>query len=66
MPYTAVDLAAGHFIFHGAESDQLAATIATRGRGDYPGLGWIVVALQPVDTAWPKPTASRSAYCCLG
>lgn len=50
-PYTAADLAAGHFIFHSAEGDRLAAAVATRGRGDYSGLGWIVVALQPVDTA---------------
>ncbi|MDR7035712.1 diguanylate cyclase (GGDEF)-like protein [Methylobacterium sp. BE186] len=50
-PYTAADLASGHFIVHSAEGDRLAAAAATRGRGDYPGLGWIVVALQPVDTA---------------
>lgn len=50
-PYTAAELASGHFIVHTAEGDRLAAAAATRGRGDYPGLGWIVVALQPVDTA---------------
>ena len=50
-PYTLADLASGHFIVHGPEGDRLAAAAATRGRGDYPGLGWIVVALQPVDTA---------------
>lgn len=49
--YTAANLAAGPFIVHGADGDRLAAAAATRGRGDYPGLGWIVVALQPVDTA---------------
>ncbi|WP_375454390.1 diguanylate cyclase [uncultured Methylobacterium sp.] len=50
-PYTPVEVASGHFIVHSAEGDRLAAAAATRGRGDYPGLGWIVVALQPVDTA---------------
>ena len=50
-PYTAAELATAHFIVHGAEGDRLAAAAVTRGRGDYPGLGWIVVALQPVDTA---------------
>jgi diguanylate cyclase (GGDEF)-like protein len=29
----------------------LAALVATRGQGDYPGLGWIVMARQPVDVA---------------
>ncbi|WP_457105958.1 diguanylate cyclase [Methylobacterium sp. P5_C11] len=50
-PYTAADLASGHFIVHSTGGDQLAAAAATRGRGNYRGLGWIVVALQPVDTA---------------
>jgi diguanylate cyclase (GGDEF)-like protein len=50
-PYTAADLTSGHFIVHSAEGDRLATAAVTRGRGDYPGLGWIVVALQPVDTA---------------
>ncbi|WP_419953776.1 diguanylate cyclase [Methylobacterium sp.] len=50
-PYSAADLAAGHFIARGPGGDQFAAVSATRGRGDYTGLGWIVVALQPVQTA---------------
>ncbi len=50
-PYSAAELAAGHFTVLGAGENRLAAATATRGRGDYPGLGWIVVALQPVDTA---------------
>lgn len=51
VPYTVAQLAAGHFIDRGAGGDRLAAAAATRGRGDYAGLGWIVVALQPLDTA---------------
>ncbi|CAA2107093.1 Diguanylate cyclase DosC [Methylobacterium bullatum] len=50
-PYSPADLAAGHFIASGPDGKRLAAVSATRGRGDYTGLGWIVVALQPVDTA---------------
>jgi diguanylate cyclase (GGDEF)-like protein len=50
-PYTAAELASGHFVVHNAKGDQLAAVSSTRGRGEYQGLGWIVVALQPVDTA---------------
>ncbi|MCJ2023984.1 hypothetical protein [Methylobacterium sp. J-067] len=50
-PYTAAELVSGHFIVHRVEGDQLAAAAVTRGRGDYRGLGWTVVALQPVDTA---------------
>lgn len=50
-PYSPADLAAGHFIARSPGGDQFAAVSATRGRGDYTGLGWIVVALQPVQTA---------------
>ncbi|MBB2961425.1 sensor domain-containing diguanylate cyclase [Methylobacterium sp. R2-1] len=50
-PYTAAELAAGRFIDRRAGGDRLATAAATHGRGDYAGLGWIVVALQPVDTA---------------
>lgn len=50
-PYTAEELAVGHFTVRSADGIHLAAAAVTRGRGDYPGLGWIVVALQPTDTA---------------
>ncbi|KQQ18594.1 Diguanylate cyclase [Methylorubrum extorquens] len=50
-PFAAAELVAGHFIDHRTGGDRLAAAASTRGRGDYAGLGWIVVALQPVDTA---------------
>lgn len=65
-PYTAAELASGHFIVHGGEVDRLAATAATRGRGDYPGLGWIVVALQPVDTALAGANRLTSLILLLG
>ncbi|KQT52088.1 diguanylate cyclase [Methylobacterium sp. Leaf456] len=51
VPYTVAQLTAGHFIDHGADGDRLVAASTTRGRGDYAGLGWIVVALLPLDTA---------------
>ncbi|KQQ13380.1 diguanylate cyclase [Methylobacterium sp. Leaf123] len=51
VPYTAAQLTAGHFIDRRADGDRLVAVSPTRGRGDYAGLGWIVVALQPLDTA---------------
>ena len=50
-PYTTAQLTAGQFIDRRAGGDRLVAISATRGRGDYAGLGWIVVALQPLDTA---------------
>ncbi|GJD66905.1 hypothetical protein MPEAHAMD_7104 [Methylobacterium frigidaeris] len=50
-PYTTAELAAGRFMDRRAGGDRLATAASTRGRGDYAGLGWIVVALQPVDTA---------------
>ena len=65
-PYTAADLASGHFIVHSAEGDRLAAASATRGRGDYQGLGWIVVALQPVDTALAGANRLTSLILLLG
>jgi diguanylate cyclase (GGDEF)-like protein len=33
------------------ERPMLTALVATRGQGDYPGLGWIVAARRPVDVA---------------
>ena len=51
VPYTQAALAAGHFIERRGGGDRLATAAPTRGRGDYAGLGWIVVALQPVDAA---------------
>jgi diguanylate cyclase (GGDEF)-like protein len=65
-PYTAAELASGHFIVHTAEGDRLAAAAATRGRGDYPGLGWIVVALQPVGTALEGANRLTSLILLLG
>lgn len=65
-PYTAAELASGYFIVHSPEGDRLAAVAATRGRGDYPGLGWIVVALQPVDTALAGATRLTSLILLLG
>ena len=65
-PYTAAELASGHFMIHTAEGDRLAAAAATRGRGDYPGLGWIVVALQPVGTALEGANRLTSLILLLG
>ncbi|MGH1591011.1 diguanylate cyclase [Methylobacterium phyllosphaerae] len=65
-PYSAADLASGHFTVHSAEGDRLAATAATRGRGDYAGLGWIVLALQPVDTALAGANRLTSLILLLG
>jgi diguanylate cyclase (GGDEF)-like protein len=65
-PYTAEELASVHFIVHTAEGDRLAAAATTRGRGDYPGLGWIVVALQPVDTALAGANRLTSLILLLG
>lgn len=65
-PYTAAELASGHFIVDSAEGSQLAAVAATRGRGDYPGLGWTVVALQPVDTALAGANRLTSLILLLG
>jgi diguanylate cyclase (GGDEF)-like protein len=65
-PYAAADLASGHFIVHSSEGNRLAAVAATRGRGDYPGLGWIVVALQPVDTALAGANRLTSMILLLG
>ncbi|KQQ48644.1 diguanylate cyclase [Methylobacterium sp. Leaf125] len=50
-PFTADELAAGSFFALRPQGNQVASTTSTRGRGDYAGLGWIVVALQPIDTA---------------
>ncbi|WP_246685097.1 cache domain-containing protein [Methylobacterium sp. WL69] len=50
-PYTSAELGAGHFVSRNAEGNQLATVAPTHGRGYYVGLGWIVVALQPIDTA---------------
>ncbi|SDA35503.1 diguanylate cyclase (GGDEF) domain-containing protein [Methylobacterium sp. UNC378MF] len=66
VPYTAAALASGHFIDHSAEGARLAAAAATRGRGDYPGLGWIVVALQPIDTALAGANRLTSLILLLG
>lgn len=65
-PYTAAELAAGHFTVHNGASDWLATAAATHGRGDYPGLGWIVVALQPVDTALAGANRLTSLILLLG
>jgi diguanylate cyclase (GGDEF)-like protein len=65
-PYAAEDLAAGHFIARGADGDRFATASATHGRGDYPGLGWIVVALQPVDTALATANRLTSLILLLG
>lgn len=65
-PYTAAELAAGHFIDPTAVGDRLAAATATRGRGDYQGLGWIVVALQPIDTALARANRLTSLIMLLG
>jgi diguanylate cyclase (GGDEF)-like protein len=65
-PYTEAELASGHFLVHSAEGDRLAAAAATRGRSDYPGLGWIVVALQPVDTALAGANRLTSLILLLG
>lgn len=50
-PFTAEELATGSFFALRPEGDRIAMATSTRGRGDYVGLGWIVVALQPIDTA---------------
>jgi len=65
-PYTAAELASGHFIVRSAEGDRLAAAAATRGRGGYSGLGWIVVALQPIDTALVGANRLTSLILLLG
>ncbi|WP_244480551.1 sensor domain-containing diguanylate cyclase [Methylobacterium sp. Leaf399] len=65
-PYTAAQLAAGHFIDERADGTRLATATATRGRGDYPGLGWIVVALQPIDTALTGATQLTGLIILLG
>ncbi|MHC2107243.1 diguanylate cyclase [Methylobacterium sp. CM6246] len=65
-PYTAAELASGNFIVQSAEGTRLAAVAATRGRGEYPGLGWTVVALQPIDTALAGANRLTSLILLLG
>ena len=65
-PFAPEDLAAGHFIARGADGDRLATASPTHGRGDYPGLGWIVVALQPVNTALATANRLTSFILLLG
>lgn len=65
-PYTAAELASDHFIVRSPEGDRLAAAAATRGRGEYQGLGWIVVALQPIDTALVRANRLTSLILLLG
>ncbi|TXM99547.1 diguanylate cyclase [Methylobacterium sp. WL64] len=65
-PYTAAELASGNFSVQSAEGTRLAAVAATRGRGEYPGLGWTVVALQPIDTALAGANRLTSLILLLG
>lgn len=40
------------FIDHADSKDMLTALVATKGYGDYPGLGWTVAARKPVDVIY--------------